>query len=309
MADAHTLLTVRTPWQTYAVLAAGLAAVSLAAVFIRLAQGEGIPSLVIAAARLTIAALILTPLTLPRYLDHLRQLTRRDLLLVSVSGLFLALHFILWITSLELTSVLISVVLVTTSPLWAALLETLFLKSRLTRLVMIGLMLAIGGGIMIGLPDQEGAFSFGSNPLLGSLFALGGAVAVAIYLVIGRSVRPKLPLLPYIWLVYGIAALFALLAVLLAGSQITGYTPEGYLLLLAVALFPQLIGHSSFNYALKHLSATYVGVASQLEPVSSALLAFIVFREIPSSLQLLGSAVILVGVVLATLGQQKQSTH
>ncbi|HLV34471.1 MAG TPA: DMT family transporter [Spirillospora sp.] len=302
-------MTVRTPWQTYAVLAAGLAAVSLAAVFIRLAQGEGIPSLVIAAARLTIAALILTPLTLPRYLVHLRQLTRRDLLLVSVSGLFLALHFILWITSLELTSVLISVVLVTTSPLWAALLEALFLKTRLTHLVMIALVLAIGGGIMIGVPDHEGAISFGSNPLLGSLFALGGAVAVAIYLVIGRSVRPKLPLLPYIWLVYGIAALFALLAVLLTGSQVMGYAPAGYLLLLAVALFPQLIGHSSFNYALKHLSATYVGVASQLEPVSSALLAFFVFREVPSSLQLLGSAVILVGVVLATIGQQKQPTH
>ncbi|MBZ0301039.1 MAG: DMT family transporter, partial [Anaerolineae bacterium] len=209
---------------------------------------------------------------------------------------------------LELTSVLISVVLVTTSPLWAALLERLFLKAHLTRLVVAGLILAVAGGILIGLPGSGSALTLGSSPLFGSLLALGGAVAVAVYLVIGRSVRPKLPLLPYIWLVYGTAALFALLAVLLTGSQVAGYRPQGYLLLLAVALFPQLIGHSSFNYALKHLSATYVGVASQLEPVSSAVLALIVFNEVPGPVQLGGSVVILIGVLMATLGQSRSPT-
>ncbi len=305
MVDAPTIETSQPSWQTYAVLAVGLAAVSMSAVFIRFAQDEGIPSLVIAAARLTIATLILTPLALGRYRAYLTQLNRRDYLLIGVSGLFLALHFILWITSLELTSVLISVVLVTTSPLWAALLEFLFLKTRLTRLVLAGLALAIIGGIAIGLPTGETDLAGGSNPLLGSLFALGGAVSVAVYLVIGRSVRPKLPLIPYIWLVYGIAAIFALLVVGFARAPITGYSGSGYLLLLAVALFPQLIGHSSFNYALKHLSATYVGVASQLEPVSSAVMAFVVFQEIPAPLQLAGSVVILVGVIMATVGQSR----
>lgn len=306
MTDAQTLDTsASTPWQTYAILAVGLAAVSLSAIFIRLAQDEGISSLVIAASRLLLATLILTPMALRKYRSHLQSLTRRDLLLVSISGLFLALHFILWITSLELTSVLISVVLVTTSPLWAALLESLFLKARITRLVALGLAFAVTGGILIGLPGENNLISLGSNPLLGSLFALGGAIAVAVYLVVGRSVRPKLPLIPYIWLVYGIAAIFALLAVAVSGAQITGHSTNGYLLLLAVALFPQLIGHSSFNYALKHLSATYVGVASQLEPVSSAILAVIVFQELPTSLQLAGSSVILAGVVLATIGQSR----
>lgn len=306
MTDARTLDTSRTPWQTYTVLALGLAAVSMSAVFIRLAQDEGISSLVIAAARLVIATLILTPLALGRYRTHLAQLNRRDLLLIGISGLFLALHFVLWITSLELTSVLISVVLVTTSPLWAGLLEFVFLKLRLTRIILTGLVLAIVGGIIIGLPTGNSSnLSLGSDPLLGSLFALGGAVAVAVYLVIGRSVRPKLPLIPYIWLVYGSAAIFALLAVLLTRAQVTGYSANGYWLLLAVALFPQLIGHSSFNYALKHLSATYVGVASQLEPVSSAILAFIVFQEIPASSQLAGSVIILAGVLMATVGQTR----
>lgn len=309
MTDSDNLETPRIPWQTYAILAGGLAAVSMSAVFIRLAQDEGISSLVIAAARLTLATLILTPLMLRNHRQDLRVLTRRDYLLLGGAGVVLALHFILWITSLEMTSVLISVVLVSTSPLWAALLEFVFLRSRLTTLALIGLLLAITGGIIIGVPtDQSGPVSFGSNPVLGSLFALGGALAVAIYLVIGRTVRPKLPLIPYIWLVYGIAAIFALLVVLIARAPVAGFSVQGYLLLLAVAIFPQLLGHSSFNYALKHLSATFVGVASQLEPVSSAFLAFIVFRELPTSVQLAGSVIIVLGVVMATVGQSRAST-
>jgi drug/metabolite transporter (DMT)-like permease len=309
MTELDNLEAPHTPWKTYAILAGGLAAVSLSAVFIRLAQDDGISSLVIAAARLTLATLILTPLTLRNHREDLRALTRWDYLLLSVAGIVLALHFILWITSLELTSVLISVVLVSTSPLWAALLEFVFLKSRLTTLALIGLVLAITGGIIIGVPvDQTGPVSLGSNPLLGSLFALGGAIAVAIYLVIGRTVRPKLPLIPYIWLVYGIAAIFALVVVFVARAPVAGFSAQGYLLLLAVAIFPQLLGHSSFNYALKHLSATFVGVASQLEPVSSAFFAFLVFREMPTVVQLAGSVIIILGVVMATVGQSRSST-
>lgn len=309
MSQTQTLVSSRTPWQTYGVLAAGLAAVSLSAIFIRLAQDEGISSLVIAAARLTIATLILTPLALGRYRQHLRALTRRDLLLISISGVFLALHFILWITSLEFTSVLISVVFVSTSPLWAALLERIFLRVYLARLVILGLGLAIAGGVIIGLSAGDGTLMLGSNPLLGSLLALGGAVTVAIYLVIGRGIRPKLPLVPYIWLVYGVAAIFALVVVLLARAPLGGYSTEGYLLLLAVALFPQLIGHSSFNYALKHLSATYIGVATQLEPVSSAILALIIFQEVPTEIQIAGSLLIVVGVILATIGQSRSASQ
>ncbi len=295
-----------TLWRTYLILAGGLAAVSLASVFIRNAQAEGLSSLVIAASRLGIAAVILTPITLRRYQAKLRQLTRHDVLLMGVSGLFLALHFILWITSLELTSILISVVLVSTTPLWSAVLEWVFLRARLTIPVIIGLLLAVLGGIVIGLFGNIDIQSSASNTLLGALYALGGAVAVAAYFVIGRSVRPKLPLLPYIWLVYGFAALVALLAVALNRVPVVGFDAPAYVWLLAIAIFPQLIGHSSYNYALKYLSATHVGVASQLEPVSSALLGFIVFREKPTSWQLVGSGIILAGVILATIGQSNK---
>ena len=295
------------PWQTYAILAAGILAVSVSAIFIRLAQAENAPSLLIAAARLTIAALLLTPFTLRRYMPHLSQLKRRDLVLVALSGFFLALHFIFWITSLEYTTVLISVVLVTTTPLWSAMLEALFLRARLSQLTVIGLAIAIVGGVLISLPGEHAALDVGENPLLGGLLALAGAVAVAVYLVIGRSVRARLTLVPYIWLVYTMAALFTLVVVVLTRTPITGYSPQAYLYMAAVAVFPQLIGHSSFNYALEYFSATYVGIATQLEPVSSALLAFVVFRETPREAQVVGSIIILAGVMFASLGQTSRS--
>ncbi len=305
MAQAQTLKTA--PWQTYAILGIGLLAVSISAIFIRLAQAEAVPSLLIAAARLGIATLILTPITLRSYRAVLLQLTRRDLLLVTISGVFLALHFIFWITSLEYTTVLISVVLVTTTPLWSALLEALFLRTRLSQRTLLGLLVAIAGGVMISLPSADGTLEVGQNPLLGGLLSLAGAVAVAAYLVIGRNVRARLPLFPYIWLVYGIAALFALAVVGFSGAAITGYSPNAYLYMAAVAIFPQLIGHSSFNYALAYLSATYVGIASQLEPVGSALLAFFVFQEVPRPAQVIGSLIVLTGVILASLGQTSRS--
>src|SRR5699024_3708780 len=111
-------------------LALGILAVSTAAIFIRYAQAEA-PSLVIAAYRLSLAALLIAPFALSRRRAELAALGRRDLWLALLSGFFLALHFAPWITSLEYTTVASSVVLVTTTPLWVALLSPLTLKEPL----------------------------------------------------------------------------------------------------------------------------------------------------------------------------------
>ena len=303
MANAHPLEPASRLRPTYIVLAIGLLASSLAAVFIRLAQDAGIPSLLIAAGRLTIATLILTPITLQRHRHVFHSLTRRDLTFIVISGAFLAIHFITWITSLELTSVLISVVLVSTAPLWIAILEQFFLNIHLSRTVLFSLLMAITGGIIISLPTGNPQLQLGSNLFLGSLMALAGAVAIAVYLVIGRNIRAKMPLLPYIWMVYGLAAVLTSFVVLLSATPVTGYEPQGYLWVLAIALIPQLIGHSAFNFALRHLPATLVGVIGQLEPAGSTMMAVVLFNEIPHAIQLIGSVVVVVGVILAILSQ------
>jgi drug/metabolite transporter (DMT)-like permease len=295
----------RYPANLLLVLTAGVFAMASSSIFIRYAQAEGVSSIVIGGARLLIAAALLTPLVLSRYQLDLRQLNRRDLLQALAAGFFLALHFAAWISSLEHTSILVSTVIVTASPIWVAILELVVFRVQPGRMVLTGLVIAIGAGVMIALASGGADTpTEGGSQLLGILLAIVGSVAVAIYLVLGRSVRTKLSVIPYIWLVYGCGGLFMALTIAGAGLPVTGFSFEAYVWLLCCAIFPQLIGHSSLNYAVGYLPATIVSMITQLEPVGSAILAFVLFQELPLPLQIVGSALLLFGVMLASLGQR-----
>lgn len=292
-------------WRPYAAMLLGVIAVSFAAIFIRLAQKESAPSLVLAAARLSVATLVLTPVVLRRHLTELRAVRRSDLLWATVSGAVLGLHFATWITSLEYTAVVNSVTLVTTSPLWVALLAPLLLGERLTRATVAGLVLAIGGGVLVAASAAAGDPPTRHDPWLGNGLALAGAVAAAVYLIIGRRLRAHLGLLVYIWLVYGVAAILLLLVgvVIVSGEQVGGLPGTAYLWMILLGLVPQLIGHSSFNYALGYLPAAYVSLVILGEPIGSGLLAMALLEEWPVPLQIAGSALILLGIGAASREQ------
>lgn len=275
-------------------LLVGIGAVSTASVMIRVVQRQA-PSLVIAAARLTLAALILAPIALLRFRPELRRLSRRDWLLLIASGIFLGLHFATWISSLEYTSVTSSVVLVTTSPLFVAIASRVFLHERVSPRTVMGLAVAVAGGVLIGWGDLGGA---SSRAILGDLLALAGAVAVAGYWIIGRRLRATLSVTPYVAMVYGVAALTLLLAAGVARQSFLGYRPEVYGWFLLLALVPQVLGHTAFNWALAHLPAAYVAVATLGEPVGSAILAGLLLREIPSAVTAGGAVLILAGILI-----------
>jgi len=284
-------------------------AVSTASIFIRFAQREA-PSLVIAALRLTVASLILAPVAFTRYRDELKKLTRADLLLGLLSGIFLAVHFATWISSLEYTSVASSVVLVSTGPLWVALLSPIFLKEPLTKFVLLGMLLALLGGTIIGLGDScqlDNGLSCPSfsqfmqgEAFLGNFLALAGAWTVAGYLMIGRRLRAGMSLIPYIFVVYGIAAIILLAIMFVAGQSPAGYSPVFYLWILLLALVPQLIGHSTYNWALRYMPAALVSITTLGEPIGSAVLAYFILREIPTILTIFGGVLILAGIYLAS---------
>ncbi len=319
MSDTTLKLQNSVPISVYVMLAFGLASFSFSSILVRLAQDEGLPSLFIASSRLTLGAIILTPLVLAKYRDNLAQMRRNDILLALVAGLFLAIHFGSWVTSLEYTSVLISVVFVTSSPLWVALLEFIFLRSKLPKSVIIGLGIAIAGGLLIGF---GGVFAGDASVVvdrqrefIGGALSLVGAITIAVYLIIARKLQQarehqgvvtKLHIIPYIWMVYGTAGLILLVLSTGSGIPVTGYSSQGYIWLILMALFPQLLGHSSLNYAVGYLPATIVSMMTQLEPIGSALLAYFLFGELPFPLQILGSAVIITGVMLATYGQNQK---
>lgn len=282
----------------------------MASIFVRYAQSYS-PSLVIAAYRLSIAALVLAPVALLRHRGDLARLSRRDLTFALFSGVFLAFHFGAWISSLEFTTVASSVVLVSTTPLWVGLLAPITIREPLSRLVVYGLALALIGGVIVGISNAcslEGAslicppasIFLRGEAFTGNLLALSGAFMGAAYILIGRRLRVKMRLIPYITLVYGMAALVLVFLMLFRGYSPFGYPPQAFLWFLLLALVPQLLGHSSFNWALGYLSAAYVSIALLGEPVGSTVLAFFLLQETPSALEIFGAILILSGIYVAS---------
>jgi len=277
----------------YLGLATGIVAVSFASIFIRLAEA---PSLVIAACRLTIASLILAPAVLIRAKEELRTLTRGDLQLALLSGLFLGLHFATWISSLEYTSVASSVVFVSTSPIFVGLASHSLLKQRVSPQMFLGIAVSMLGGMIIGYGD----LGLGARELFGDLLAIAGAVMVSGYFLVGRRLRRQLSLLSYIFLVYATAAGFLVALCLLTGHPFSGYSRQTYLMFFLLAVVPQIIGHSSFNWALAYLPATFVGVSTLGEPVGSTILAYFILSEIPTLAKIGGGVLILAGIYVSS---------
>jgi drug/metabolite transporter (DMT)-like permease len=297
-------------------LAFAILAVSTSSIFTRYAQ-EMAPSLVIAAHRLSISALLIWPITLIRHRPTLRSLTRKQAFLAILSGVFLAAHFATWITSLEYTSVASSVVLVSTMPLFVALLAPRLIGESITPTIIVGLVLALGGTLIVGISDactwQGGlrcppaAEFLRGGALLGDLLALAGAISGAGYMLIGRRLRPQLPLLPYISITYGTAAVILVITMLGAGNPALGYPAPAYFWFLMLALLPQLIAHSTFNWALRYLPAAYVSITTLGEPIGSTILAFLLLGEQPGGVMLVGAVFILVGIVVASSQAQAVS--
>ena len=292
----------------------GLVAVSTASLLIRYAQSEGVPSLVIAAYRLSLASLVLAPFAVWRQASELRGFTRRQWALVLTSGIFLGAHFAAWISSLAYTSVASSVVLVSSSPLFVALIAALALREKLSRVVMAGLVLTLAGAAVVGLSDVcapaacTSLYTFvQGSAFLGDVLAVLGALALAIYLVAGRALRAKVSLTSYIFTTYATAALVLVLVVSAARLPVAGYPARSYLWLSLLALVPQLVGHSSFNWALKYLPATFVSVTILGEPAGSIVLAALLLREVPGFVELGGSLLILAGILLASRQPRAES--
>jgi len=288
-------------WRLVGTFFLAAAAVSTASIVTRAAQNEQAPSLVIAAWRLSLASLVLTPFVLLRHHGELTQLTRAQIGLTLVSGTMLALHFASWITSLEYTSVVTSVVLVTTNPVFVALMTPIFLREKLSPTMITTVVVATLGGIIVSAVGTAGDAPHQNAPLFGALLAVVGAICVAAYFIIGRRLRASLSVIPYIWMTYGAGAIVLCGVVLAARLPVAGLSLNAYVFMSFLGLVPQLIGHSSYNYLLRFLSAAFVSLLVLVEPIGTTILAMIVFKgkEYPVPLQYVGAALILGALVFA----------
>ncbi len=275
----------------YITLLIGVLAVSFASIFIRLADAS---PLVIAAARLLFASAVLLPFAAVNSMVSISKLTVRDLSLIILSSLFLALHFGLWITSLSYTTIASSVILVTSHPAFVAVFSYFLWEEKLNRLNVLGIAAALAGVVVINYGD----FALSSRAVLGDLMALAASFAMGAYLIIGRQMRKRIDSLGYLTLIYTGAGLMLLLVLLFTGERLSGYSATTYLMFLLLALVPQLIGHSALNLAVRTLPVTLVSVAILGEPIGATLLGALILREMPRVNEIAGGLLILLGIYL-----------
>lgn len=310
-------------WKITLVLAIAVLAISTSAIFSRLAFEAGgmlsSPhsltrscsgmrcalgfSLVLAASRLTLAALILLP-TWGKI--QLGQQSSKGICYAVAAGLFLAIHFPTWITSLGYTSIAASTTLVTTNPIWVSLLSWIWFREKITSTTAIGMAIALAGGIPIGFGDASS--NLGSNPLLGNFLALIGAWAVSFYMLLGREAqRQGISLGGYIAVAYSTAALILLPMPFLFGGSYTGHSPAVYLYILLIAILPQLVGHTGLNWALLWMSPTSVALSVLFEPVGASFLGYLLFGEIPTIQVFAGAVLLLAGVAVVAIGHHRET--
>lgn len=278
-------------------LGAGVVVLSFASVLIKLTPA---PSIVIAALRMATATLVLTPFFWSRLPARRVELAGVPWWPLALSGVLLAAHFALWIESLNRTSVASSVVLVAMNPIFVAALSPLILREKVSWRIVLAVALGVIGAVVIAGPQLRSG-----GATVGNLLALGGAACAGGYLMAGRRVRQRLSLVSYVYIIYGVAAVLLVAMALAGGFRFTGYKPQAYLFILLMALGPQLIGHTSFNWALKYVSAPTVAMAVLGEPVGTTLLAWLILKTPPTSFEIAGGVIICAGIYLAISDQMQ----
>jgi drug/metabolite transporter (DMT)-like permease len=279
----------------------GISAISCAAILIRLAEA---PPFAIAAYRVTIAALLIVPYFALQRRRVPQPWPRGILIRTFPAGLFLALHFAFWIYSLTKTSVASSVILVSTTPIFVALFSVTVLRERLRGRLWLGMLCAMAGSVIIAGVD----FSFSRTSLWGDVLALLGAIMASGYFLTGRAVRRSLDLARYSVVAYGGAAVLLLIVCAVSGTSLCGFPPETYLILLLLGVGPQLIGHTTFNWALKFLSPTLVALLVLGEPIGATLLAYFFLGEAVTPAKLTGLIVVGLGIAVASFPAPPRSS-
>ena len=299
---------------TILLLLIGLAAVAHGAIFARLADADPI---VISAFRTGVAALIILPVGLVTGWTAIRAGGAMVLVRAIVGGGFLALHFATWIASLDHTSIANSVILVTMSPVWLALHAVLVQREPVGRAVVLCVALSLVGSAIVGLYGTgEGGTGEGAaeSGLFGDGLALLGGICMAGYLLTGQRAMVtgrshRVPLLAYLGLCYTAAALFLWTAVLVLGLQIGGLSETTYLAMIGAGLVSQVIGHSTYNWALKRFSPRFVAVCLLGEPVLSTLLGLAYFGEQVNPMVIFGGAFILAAVYIGAVGERRPAAR
>ena len=274
----------------FTMIVVGVIGISLSSIFVKFSPA---PSAVTAAWRLLWTVILMSPVVLgsASLRREIAHADRGSILMSCLSGLFLAIHFALWFESLRHTSVASSTTIVCTEVIWVSLGFWLFLKGKLS-----GKAVAIIGVTFLGSVLIAWADSASNAHLYGDILSLLSAVAVAVYMLIGRVVRKDASTTVYTYLVYSACAAVLVVTCFVQGQGLLDYGISAVIVGLLLAIFSTILGHSIFSWCLKFFSPSFVSASKLCEPVVAAILAGFLFGEQIRPLQLVGGVLILGGV-------------
>ena len=278
----------------------GILGISASSILIRFSTA---PSAVTASWRLLWTVILMTPVVFGGRSNRKELLCvdKKTALLSVLSGLFLAVHFWFWFESLRFTTVASATTIVSTEVIWVSLGFFLFLKGKLSGKAAAAIAVAFCGSACIAFADS-GA---GGTHLHGDILALLAAIAVAVYMLIGRVVRAGVSNTVYTYLVYAACGAGLLLMCVVQRQGLFAYGWNGILIGLLLAVFSTILGHSVFSWCLKYFSPSFVSACKLCEPVVSASMAAFLFREVPGPLQLFGCVLILGSVLYYSRLEEK----
>ena len=279
----------------------GVLGISMSAIFVRYSDA---PSAVTASYRLIWTVLLMTPVVFLKS-EHRKELfhiEKKTALLCYISGIFLAIHFTLWFESLYHTSVASSTSIVCTEVIWVSIGYCLFMKGKLSKKAILAIAVTFLGSILIAFSDSAA----GGNRLFGDVLSLLSAIAVAVYMLIGRAARTTVSTTVYTYIVYVASAVTLVFIVLFQGYSLTGHGYGAILVGLLLAVFSTILGHSTFSWCLKYFSPSFVSASKLCEPVVAAVLAVFLFQEMPKLLQIAGGLIIIGGVLYYSKIEQEE---
>jgi len=287
--------------KAYLAIATAMVSVSFASIFIMWSESS---PFVIAAYRLALTCAMLLPyMVWTNGFGRIRSFKKREVMLVILSGVALAVHFELWIVSLGLTLVSTSVILVTSHPIFVATVQHFLLKEEVKRVAVIGIVIAFSGVAVIALSD----YGEGEDTLFGDALAFLGGICAGIYFLSGRVARQSIDVAPYAFSVYGLSSVLLFLSAGIAGDTLVIVDQREITIFLVLALVPTIFGHTMFNYALKKVPAHVISTSVLGEPVGASLLAYLLLPgQVPGAWIIVGGALVVLGLYLVlTLGYEK----
>ena len=287
--------------RAFLAIAIAMVSISFASIFTKWSDS---PPFIIAGYRLALTCAMLLPvMVLTGGFSELKSFNRKEILLILLSGVALAFHFGLWITSLTLTLVATSVILVTSHPIFVAGVSHFVLKERVKKMAAVGIAVAFSGVVLISISD----YSVGGGRLLGDLLAFIGGICAGIYFLSGRVARKSIALTPYAFSVYGLSALLLLVSAAILGNRVVVTSTHELTLFLLMAIIPTIGGHTMFNYALKKLPAHIVATGVLGEPVGASILAYLLLPQEVPGLWIIVGGVLVVGGLYVVLSRGVQS--